>query len=134
MCYLKRQRPHCLVLFEWGLAYFMDSLPFDQELGVKFFSAPNVFPQFNDFVSRYVINLTVWFRNLNFEKDFCQPNACFLSFAFSFSDSYFVPLDIAFDLISNTFKPYTKLGNTPQSVNRVDKPVIIKHSTQYLTV
>ena len=41
-------------------------------------------------------------------------------------------LDITFDLISNTFKPYTKLGNTPQSVNRVDKPV--KHLTQYIIV
>ena len=52
MCFLKRQRLHCFVLFEWGLAYFMDSLPFDQELGVKFFSPPNVFPQFNDFKFR----------------------------------------------------------------------------------
>ena len=53
MCFLKRQRLHCFFLFEWGLAYFMDSLPFDQELGVKFFSPPNVFPdQFNDFTFR----------------------------------------------------------------------------------
>ena len=43
-------------------------------------------------------------------------------------------LYITFDLISNTFEPYTKLGNTPQSVNRADKPVIIKHLTQYIIV
>ena len=82
MCFLKRQRPHCFVLFEWGLAYFMNSLPFDQELGVKFFLPPSVFPQFNDFVSRYVINLTVWFRNLNLKRTFVSPAhvSCLLLF------------------------------------------------------
>ena len=43
-------------------------------------------------------------------------------------------LDITFDLISSIFKPYTRLGNTSEYVNRVDKLVIIKHLTQYIIV
>ena len=57
------------------------------------------------YVSRDVINLTVWFKNLNLKRTFVSPAHV------SFSDSYFVQLDITFDLISNTFKPYIKLGN-----------------------
>ena len=49
MCFLKRQRAHCFVLFEWGRQFgIFFFTPFDQ--GVKFFSPLNAIPQFDDFM------------------------------------------------------------------------------------
>ena len=64
-------------------------------------------------------------RCLNLKALFASLTYVSCLLPFSFSDS-FVVHNITFDLISNTFKPFTKLGNPPQSVNRVDKPVTIQ--------
>ena len=69
------------------------------------------------------LDCVVW--DLNLKALFVSPAYVSCLLLFSFSDSFIVH-NITFDLISNTFKPCTKVGNPPPSVNRVDKPVIIQ--------
>ena len=126
MCFLKRQRAHCFVLFEYGIGKFGIFFTSILIKVLNSFLLQMQFPQFDDFMfSRCAMNLTVWFGILNLKALFVSLTYVSCLLLFSFSDSFIVH-NITFDLISNTFKPCTKLGNPPQSVNRVDKPVIIQ--------
>ena len=124
MCFLKRQRAHCFVLFEYGignLAFFLLHLIKVLNsflLQMHFLSSMTLC-----FTVRNELDCVVW--DLNLKALFVSLTYVSCLLLFSFSDSFIVH-NITFDLISNTFKPCTKLGNPPQSVNRVDKPVIIQ--------